>query len=386
MVGLIAAAITAQDAVYAREIIEKLCSESMHGRGYVRKGDKKAARYIASEYGQLNLLPMGRQYYQYLPLDVNTFPAAMSVTLNGRPLKAGYDYMIEPSSPGVKGTFTAKQVTGEQWLKGTGIIDGQDKGDQPTNLAVAVEITTKKLLFGVSNVVGKVPKININAAACPDSIINLQLNIENHFVGHYESQNVVGYIRGTACPDSFIVFTAHYDHLGMMGKKTWFPGANDNASGVAMLLNLAAYFTAHPPRYSIAFIAFTGEEAGLLGSSYFVENPLMNLSAIKFLINLDLVGNGPEGIMVVNGSVFARQLELLNTINKEQQFVSQIKTRGEACNSDHCVFYRQGVPCFFIYTLGGPANYHNPADAPQNLTLTAFEGLTRLLIHFSEKL
>jgi len=358
MVGLTFAAITAQDIVYAREIIEKLCSESMHGRGYVRKGDKIAAGYIASEFKQMNLVPLGSHYYQYLSLDVNTFPAAMAVRINGRTLKAGYDYMVDPSSPGIKGT----------------------------NPEVVVEFTGEKLSFGVSNVVGRVPRIIINAAACPDSMVELQLNIKNHFVQKYESQNVAGYMRGTACPDSFVVFTAHYDHLGQMGRKTFFPGANDNASGVAMLLNLAAYFTTHPLRFSVAFVAFTGEEAGLMGSSYFVEDPLIDLSAIRFLINLDLVGNGPEGIMVVNGSIFTKQMELLKTINKEKQFVSQIKTRGEACNSDHCMFYRKGVPCFFIYTLGGPANYHDPGDIPENLTLTAFEGLTRLLINFSEKL
>ena len=75
-----------------------------------------------------------------------------------------------------------------------------------------------------------------------------------------------------------------------MGKDTFFPGANDNASGVSMLLNLAKYYKAHPANYSIAFIFFSGEEAGLLGSKYYSEHPIFPLSKIKFLVNLVLLG------------------------------------------------------------------------------------------------
>ena len=89
-----------------------------------------------------------------------------------------------------------------------------------------------------------------------------------------------------------------------MGKNTFFPGANDNASGVAMLLQLANYYSKpeNQPDYSICFIAFTGEELGLLGSKYYVQNPLFPLNQIKLLINMDMVGTGDEGITIVNTS------------------------------------------------------------------------------------
>ena len=89
-----------------------------------------------------------------------------------------------------------------------------------------------------------------------------------------------------------------------MGKDVYFPGANDNASGVAMLLNLANYYSKkeNQPKCSIAFIAFAGEEAGLLGSKYFSEHPLIPLNKMKFLVNLDLLGTGDEGMMVVNAT------------------------------------------------------------------------------------
>src|SRR5699024_4573068 len=92
-----------------------------------------------------------------------------------------------------------------------------------------------------------------------------------------------------------LVFTAHYDHLGMMGKKAMFPGGNDNASGTSMLLSMAHYFQQNPSDYHLIFIAFAGEEVGLLGSKYFVENKSISLSSIHFLINLDIMGSGEEG-------------------------------------------------------------------------------------------
>ena len=86
-----------------------------------------------------------------------------------------------------------------------------------------------------------------------------------------------------------------------MGKKTYFPGGNDNASGTSMVLNLMEYYSnpINKPRYTIVFILFAGEEAGLLGSEYYTTHPTKDLNKIKFLLNLDLMGTGEEGMMVV---------------------------------------------------------------------------------------
>src|SRR6201999_64747 len=99
------------------------------------------------------------------------------------------------------------------------------------------------------------------------TVDEIEVSVGAKFIRNYTSQNVIGYVKGKDNPDSFIVFTAHYDHLGQMGKKVYFPGANDNASGVAMLLSLARYYSKpeHKPKCSIVFIAFGGEEVALLG-------------------------------------------------------------------------------------------------------------------------
>jgi Zn-dependent M28 family amino/carboxypeptidase len=178
-----------------------------------------------------------------------------------------------------------------------------------------------------------------------------------------------------------IVLMAHYDHFGKMGKAL-FPGANDNASGVAMLLSLACYFSQHQPEYTTVFIAFGAEEIGLVGSKYFVEHPPFDLDKIKFLMNFDLAGTGDEGIQVVNGSVYQSEFDRLKALNSESEYLPQVKIRGSACNSDHCSFDQKGVPGFYIYTLGGIRAYHDIYDKYETLPFTEFEDYFQLVTEF----
>ena len=183
-----------------------------------------------------------------------------------------------------------------------------------------------------------------------------------------------------------IVVLAHYDHLGKMGRDTYFPGANDNASGVAMILNLAKYYSANKPEYTMVFVALGAEELGLLGAKAFTDNPPVDLKKIKFLVNFDLAGTGDEGIKVVNGSVFRNKFDLLTRINDEKKLLPKVDIRGPACNSDHCLFYQKGVPCFYIYTLGGIQAYHDVSDKSDTLPLTEFVDFCSLIIEFFDRM
>ena len=167
-----------------------------------------------------------------------------------------------------------------------------------------------------------------------------------------------------------------------MGRDTYFPGANDNASGISVLLNLEKYYANRKPEYTLVFIAFGAEELGLKGSEYYVTNPIFQLDKIKFLMNFDIAGTGDDGIRVVNGSVYPEQFEQLQQINERQGLLKEVKVRGEACNSDHCPFHNHGVPSFYIYTLGGIQAYHDVHDQPETLPLTEFEDLFRLVVEF----
>ena len=169
-----------------------------------------------------------------------------------------------------------------------------------------------------------------------------------------------------------------------MGPEVYFPGANDNASGTAMLLNLAKYYAEHPPKYSMVFMAFGAEEAGILGSRHYVSDPHFPVKNIKFLINMDIMGTGDEGITVVNGSAHPRQFKCLVKQNEKKEYLARVKRRGPAANSDHYWFDREGVPTFFIYTMGGIKAYHDIYDRPETLPLTEFEDVFRLIRDFAD--
>jgi Zn-dependent M28 family amino/carboxypeptidase len=174
--------------------------------------------------------------------------------------------------------------------------------------------------------------------------------------------------------------------LGRVGN-AYFPGANDNSSGISMMLELANFYSQkeNQPEYSIVFMAFSAEEAGLIGSKYYVNNPLFPLSKIKFLINLDLLGTGDDGVMVVNATKFSTQFKLLIQVNEDSKLLPAVKQRGPAANSDHYYFTEKGVPAFFIYTLGGIAAYHDIYDKAETLPLTKFKEVFSLLTGFIAK-
>jgi Zn-dependent M28 family amino/carboxypeptidase len=179
--------------------------------------------------------------------------------------------------------------------------------------------------------------------------------------------------------------TAHYDHLGRMGTHTYFPGANDNASGTAFMLLLMEHYMKKRPDYTMVFIAFGAEEAGLIGSKYYTQNPIYPLKDLRFLLNLDLMGNGQEGITVVNATVFKNDFKRLADLNKQTDWFTQIKTRGEAANSDHYWFTKAGVPSFFIYTLGGSTAYHDVHDTHQAIEFPKIQELMQLCIQFLDE-
>jgi aminopeptidase YwaD len=171
-----------------------------------------------------------------------------------------------------------------------------------------------------------------------------------------------------------------------MGADTYFPGANDNASGVALLLSIAKYYAQNPQKYSIGFILFAGEEAGLMGSKYYTENPMIPLKKIRFLTNTDLAGTGIDGITVVNATLFPKEFAIMNSINNSNKYLTKINARGEAANSDHYWFTKKGVPAFFFYTLGGIAAYHDVFDKASTLPLNEQADLKELIIKFNTAL
>src|SRR5690606_16436195 len=124
-------------------------------------------------------------------------------------------------------------------------------------------------------------------------------HVEQNLEKDFKAYNVAGMVEGIV-KDTFVLVTAHYDHLGMMGKETYFKGANDNASGTVLMMDLAAHMVREKPKYSTDFVAYGIEEIGLMGSWKFVKDKYVPLNQIKEVLNIDLMGGGSEGVTVVN--------------------------------------------------------------------------------------
>ncbi len=364
--------VSAQDSAFARKMVDTLCSKTFWGRGYTKDGMHKAAEFLSNKFTEFGLQPMkGKSLFQDYSFSVNTFPGKMKLTINGVELNAGKDFIVNAESKGVKANGNLMQVDSITFV------------DRENAFIVKLK---DKLTMDVAQEVANYAAIEVDKKGLQTTPTNYKVEIDNFFIKKFKAQNVCGIVKGTIQPDSIIIITAHYDHLGGLGEEVYFPGANDNASGVSLLLNLARYYALHPQPYSIGFILFSGEEAGLVGSKYFAENPLVDLKKIRFLTNTDLAGTGIDGITVVNASEFPKEFKLMQDINNEMKLVKAVNSRGKAANSDHYWFTEKGVPSFFFYTLGGIKAYHDVFDVAATLPLNEHEDLFKLMVEFNKRL
>lgn len=188
------------------------------------------------------------------------------------------------------------------------------------------------------------------------------------------TKNVLAVLPGSdeTLKDQYIVVGAHYDHLGYggWGSGSRTPdtvavhnGADDNASGVSSVLEIAEYFSSLKPKRSILFMSFGAEEMGLLGSKYFVNNPLIDLKKIDIMYNLDMVGrlDPVDKGLTLGGTGTAEGLE--DFIKKEsEKFDLKVKPSSEGTGpSDHATFYLENIPVLFFFT-GTHDDYHTYRD------------------------
>lgn len=366
------AGIHAQELAFGKKMVDTLTAPFFWGRGYTNEGMLKAAFFLEAQFRSYGLEPMkGKSFLQNFSYPVNTFPGDMALTVNGQKLIPGKDFIVGAESKSI-------HASGKLFQKDTVTFLNRDD-----MFIVRLE---DKLTMEVSSEVADYCVAVIDKKSLSSIPSSYEVSIDNKLIKDFAATNICGMVKGTEQPDSFIFITAHYDHLGGLGRDTYFPGANDNASGVSLLLNLAHYYAQHPQRYSIGFILFAGEEAGLIGSKYYTQNPLRPLKRIRFLINTDLAGTGEEGITVVNATEFPGEFAMMNEVNDKEKLLVKINPRGKAANSDHYFFTEKGVPSFFFYTLGGIKAYHDVFDKAQTLPLNEHEDLFKLLTLFLKKL
>ena len=344
-----------QNLEYARGVIKELCSDEMAGRGYVNDGDNAAAYYIEKAFEKHGLQAWDYDYNQQFAFPVNSFPDKVDVILDGVTLKPGADFIVSPACPSIKGEYPlmpmnefaevndrgvfadTAELHGMVLLVQDSIWNNFMKQTEGRGLNALVNAgckgvvkLTDKLTWGVSRSQDPIPVVDILRSSFKQGV-RIKFDIEAVLKKKHRTQNVMGYFEGNEESEKFIVFTGHYDHLGMMGKEAMFKGANDNASGIAMMLNMVEYYSDEKNRgkYSIAFIAFAGEEAGLMGSFYYVQNPVFPLKDIAFIMNVDLMGTGKDGVTIVNGAVHEEEFNRMVSINDENKYLKRIKKRGK---------------------------------------------------------
>lgn len=388
--------------------IQYLADDKLEGRRAGSNGEKLAMEYIAEQFKTIGIEPKGSEGY-FQPFEINEgkqIEPGTYLSINGDRLVVGTDFFPFPFSGNQK--VDAKPAIAVQepdmpWFYDLKDVLDENKNNPHFDLneyvynnskkvkdrgASAVIIyntssTDDKLVFNAKDRSEKltIPVIYVSRDiarkvfrdASESISVQLAVNIgDKKRTGH----NVVGYINNNAV--TTVILGAHFDHLGYgedgnsmlrTGEKQIHNGADDNASGTAALIELSRILkTSEAKNNNYLFIAFSGEELGLFGSKYFVENPTINLKNTSYMINMDMVGRlsdstraltiGGIGTSPVWGEVLTLSQPTGALVKSAFAFKYDSSGTGP---SDHTSFYRKDIPVLFYFT-GLHTDYHKPSD------------------------
>lgn len=428
--GLFMGSALAQNLQFTRQIVKDLAAPEMYGRGYAYNGDSIAAEYLRNVMKQLKLDPVVPNYYQDYAFNSFGMEGPVMMMVDGKVLEPFRDYKIWQFTKSYNGManilrfdindlsdsakiadFCAKNAdvlwysfvyldntkldkkklekAGEEATKAMNQAIRKLNMENPFHSAgILCGVSSLPIWsFNGSDLKRDYSMVYVLADKISKSTKSFALKVNNRFHNH-KTQNVCGMIRGEVEPDTMLVFTAHYDHIGQMGDGVVIGGANDNASGSAAILDIARHYKENHPHYTMVFLLLSGEEAGIRGAFHFTKNPPIDLTKIKFVINLDCFSSGEEGITVVNSTegITKTYFDEMIRINEANHYLSVIKPRQQTYNSDHCAFSMQNVPAVFIYAMGKSGAYHDITDNYENTLFSAYDGSVKLLLDLIERL
>lgn len=399
----------AQDLEHFKRVIKELSSAKYQGRGYAKDGANKAGKFLQKEFEKAGVDEIILQPFK---LDINTFCGKMEMWADGKKLRAGVDFSMREYSPGVHGTFPVYHldtlnfdaerlfadlakpeyanclVACEFWFnyRHKDVFSRLQKNGECTNagLIYTWEAPIKFFKAYGDHLVDK-PILWVTPEAI-SGVKNVKVNVDNKFLKDYECFNVIAKVAGQR-HDSCYVFTAHYDHIGNLGNKIFYAGANDNASGTAAIVTLAEYYAKNRPPYDMYFIAFSGEDANLRGSNWYVEHPVVPLERIKYLFNIDMIGdNNPVQYCEVSDEGM-RGFSLFEQINESRHYFKALNRGDLAANSDHYPFAKRHVPCIFLENEKGDAfqYYHTIFDTYETVRFDSYEPIFKMVRDFVEQ-
>jgi hypothetical protein len=216
----------------------------------------------------------------------------------------------------------------------------------------------------------------------------IRFKVEGEYTADRPSMNIIGCLEGSdpQKKQEYVLISAHLDHVGKQGSKLYFPGANDNASGSAAVLQLARAFASlkNKPARSILFVLYTSEEQGLTGSAHFANHCPVPVEQIVAALNMDCIAFG-DSIQIGNGKSNPKLWELAREIDSGQDKLSVSRTWAGG-GADLEALHKKGVPGLYFVTTNSYAHLHLPSDRPETLNKELYESLVRLVYLVTEKL
>lgn len=420
--------------------ITALASDAYEGRETGLAGEKKAMDYIVREFKSIGLTPKGEKgFIQEFPFTAGAeFGESTQLVVNSTIFEKNTDFYPLPFSG--NGVFT-----GYITKVGYGISDqdlqvddykgkvniakrifliehGTPDHNNPhgkfsawTDMRKKIDLAMAKgasaIIFVNSDTAQDDPKADWKMRITPVSIPvlfakekarDMLMNsvITNCTVGAEVNKitrtghNVIGYIDNKG--DRTVVIGAHYDHLGYgdegslyRGEKAIHNGADDNASGTSGLIEIARYLKSQKLRTNYLFVAFSGEEKGLLGSNYFVKHSTIKLTEVNYMLNMDMIGRlkTEEPVLIINGTgTSPKWKSLLDSLNISG--VKNKETESGIGPSDHTSFYLQNIPVLHFFS-GTHADYHKPSDDEGKINyagaMDIVRMIERILVHLDDK-
>jgi aminopeptidase YwaD len=397
----------AQNVNNIKRIVKELTSEKYHGRCYTNQGADKAAAFIREEFQKAGLQPLTNGWFQPFTFKLNQI-REVSLAVDGKKLKPGIEYTVRRNSPSVSGKWNLLYIKEKQWqspsemekliqkdLSEFFIVVDLDKlhfnyEEYDSSRIVLFDSKAKNFIFLQDQIpkdfvgYGRRPSerivISMQKESLPQNSKAVEFSIKTDFT-KITTKNVIGYLPGSVYADSIIIVCGHYDHLGEIGQETYFPGADDNASAIGGIIELASYIKKHDyPEKSILFIAFSAEEAGLLGSKYFVNNIPIKQSHINFVLNIDMIGFGDEGLQIWNGLKEKHIANKIKKINALYALIDTIMVHKNTPLSDHYPFTEKSISAVFLTTGVEPSiYYHTVQDTYDNTPLSKIGDIIQLI-------
>ena len=394
--------------------IQTLASDKFEGRETGQKGEQLSSDYIVKQFQEIGLSPKGIQdYLQAFPFTKNTkIGSKTNLILDGKKLEVVSDFipLAYSSNSSAKGETVnvgygiaapkldyddyklLKNLRGKIFVMEISTPDHagpHSKYDEYADLRTRIDTAIAKgaaaVLFINSDKDFTDPKPEYKNRITPSAIPVIFISIkQSEKLSKGQSQrveisaellkeigtghNVIGFINNEAI--NTVIIGAHYDHLGFGGDESLYRGepkihngADDNASGTAALIELARYLKAVGSKNNnYLFIAFSGEEKGLLGSGFFVKNPTVDLSKINYMLNMDMVGRlkTEDPTLLINGVGTSDAWKVTMSFIKIDSL--KIKTTESGVGpSDHTSFYLKDIPVLHFFS-GTHSDYHKPSD------------------------